>query len=112
MSRWIADIVVCLAFYFVYHKFYIKYCKQQWIEEISRKVEQQLKEIKMESRNGWISKTERQQNEVFMCPLCKKEVRYTDGLAKKRNNPRIAKCEYRFCPWCGLYINDEPQVQE
>lgn len=42
MDKWIADIVVCLAFYFVYHKFYIKHCKQQWIEEISRKVAERL----------------------------------------------------------------------
>lgn len=44
MDKWIADIVVCLAFYFVYHKFYIKYCKRQWIEEISQKVAEQLEE--------------------------------------------------------------------
>lgn len=44
MNRWIADIVVCLVFYIVYHKFYIKYCKQQWIEEISQKVAEALKE--------------------------------------------------------------------
>lgn len=44
ISRLIADIIVCLAFYIVYHKFYIKYCKQQWIEEISQKVAEQFKE--------------------------------------------------------------------
>ena len=42
MDKWIADIVVCLVFYFVYHKFYIKYCKQQWIKEISQKVAERL----------------------------------------------------------------------
>ena len=46
MDKWIADIVVCLAFYFVYHRFYIKHCKQQWIEEISQKVAERLEKRK------------------------------------------------------------------
>lgn len=43
ISRLIADIIVCLIFYVIYHKFFIKYCKKQWIEEISQKVAEQLK---------------------------------------------------------------------
>lgn len=51
MNRWIADIVVCLAFYFVYHKFYIKHCKQQWIEEISEKVAEQVMQNNKQKKN-------------------------------------------------------------
>lgn len=48
----------------------------------------------------WISKTTRPKNEVFICPYCRNEVRYTDGLARKKNERRVAKCGYRFCPYC------------
>lgn len=54
MSKWIADIVVCLVFYFVYHKFYIKRCKEEWCREIAKKVaaDMESKKKKKGKKNG------------------------------------------------------------
>lgn len=54
--------------------------------------------------NLWISKTPRPKNEVFICPYCRNEVRYTDCLARRKQNRRIAVCEYVFCGWCGKKV--------
>ena len=52
---------------------------------------------------GWISKTMRSKNEVFICPYCRNEVRFTDGLARKGDG-RIAQCGYIYCPYCAEQI--------
>ncbi|MCQ2609008.1 MAG: hypothetical protein MJ197_10035 [Bacteroidales bacterium] len=57
--------------------------------------------------NYWINKTTRPKNEVFICPNCKGEVRYTDCLARRKHNKRIAQCDYVFCGWCGHKNNDD-----
>ena len=54
----------------------------------------------------WIRKSQRPKSEIFICPRCKKEVRYIDGQAKR--GIREAECEYTYCPWCifKIRVND------
>lgn len=56
---------------------------------------------------GWISKTPRPRNENFICPYCRNEVRYSDGLSRVKENPRIAQCEYIYCPYCAEQLREK-----
>lgn len=52
MYRLIADIVVCTGFYFVYHKYYIKHCKEEWINEVTEKVVDDMKKKEEKKHKG------------------------------------------------------------
>ncbi|MCQ2319248.1 MAG: hypothetical protein MJZ90_10075 [Bacteroidales bacterium] len=62
----------------------------------------------MSDLNLWISKATTKRNEIFICPFCNGEVRYSDGACRRKQGSRVAKCGYRYCPHCAEVVNKEP----
>lgn len=61
----------------------------------------------MNDLNLWISKSKTKRNEIFICPFCRGEVRYSDGECRKKQGSRVARCGYHYCPHCAKEVNSE-----
>ena len=53
----------------------------------------------------WLETNRNLASIMFTCSECKSIAYYTHGA--RLGNSIVKKCAYKYCPWCGVKIEDK-----